>query len=385
MKILIASDAYIHQTNGVTNAVVALEQELRKRGQDVRVLALANGRQSVRMENACLIRSVPTILYPDFRICLALRDPLLEELKAWKPDLIHLHTEGSVARLAYQIRRDTHAPVVVTTHTDYAKFFLGRLSGTGFVKGMAKLYGKLLYRRAAAVTVPSKKAAGLAMVQAAGSRVTVIPNGIPLERFQRPVSAADRSALLRQYGFADHGCTLVTVARISWEKNLMEILRYFPKLLKALPRAQLLIVGDGPARRRLEKFAARKGLSGHVRFTGRIDPEEVYRYYACGDVFVSASTFETQGLTYLEALACGLPLVCREDPALRNVLISGVNGCAYRSEEEFISGIARVTGDALKWREMHEEALKSAENFGTASCAEQTLALYERVLRLHSG
>ena len=384
MKILIASDSYIHQTNGVTNAVITLEQELRRRGQDVRILSLANGNTSVRTENACLIRSVPTILYPDFRICHARRDPLLDELKAWKPDLIHLHTEGSVARLAYKIARAAHAPVVVTTHTDYAKFFFGRLSETVFIRGMAKLYGKLLYRRAAAVTVPSEKAAGLAMVRAAGDRVTVIPNGIPLERFRRPVSAAERSALLRQYGFTDHGCTLVTVARISWEKNLMEILRYFSKLLKTLPQAQLLIVGDGPDRRRLEKFVAGNGLSGQVRFTGRIDPGDVYRYYAAGDVFVSASTFETQGLTYLEALACGLPMVCRDDPALRNVLENGENGYTYQSEQDFIDGITRITRDARKWREMHEKALKMSENFGTASYAEQTLALYEQVLRLHS-
>lgn len=384
MKILIASDCYIFQTNGVTNVVITLSDELQARGHDVRILALANENTSSRRENAFLIRSVPTILYPDFRISFARRDPFLDELKAWKPDLIHLHTEASIARLAYNIAKSAHAPVVVTTHTDYAKFFFGRFGDSILIRGMAKLYGKLLYRRAQAVIVPSEKAHGLAMVQAAGNRVTVIPNGIMLERFQRPVSAEDRSALLRQYGFTDHGCTLVTVARISWEKNLMEILRYFPNLLKTLPQAQLLIVGDGPDRRRLEKYVARNGLSGQVRFTGRIDPEEIYRYYASGDVFVSASTFETQGLTYLEALACGLPMVCRDDPVLRNVLVNGENGYTYQSEQEFTDGIARITRDPRKWKEMHEKALKMSANFGTASRVEQTLALYEQVLRLHS-
>ena len=383
MKILLATDSYLHQINGVTNAVITLAQELRRREHDARILAPAGENTSFRRENTYLIRSVPTKLYPDFRVCLVRRDPLLDELKAWKPDLIHLHTEGSIVRLAYIIADAAHAPVVMTTHTDYAKFFFGRFSDTICVRGIMKLYGKLIYRRAAAVTVPSRKARGLAMVQAAGDRVTVIPNGIPLERFQRPVSAADRSGLLRQYGFTDHGCTLVAVARLSREKNLMEILRYFPKLLKTLPKAQLLIVGDGPDRRRLERFTDGKGLSGRVRFTGRIDPEDVCRYYASGDVFVSASTFETQGLTYLEALACGLPMVCRDDPVLRNVLENEENGYTYRSEQEFINGIARVTRDAGKWREMHEKALKMAENFGTAACAEQTLALYEQVLRLH--
>ena len=157
-----------------------------------------------------------------------------------------------------------------------------------------------------------EKARGFALVQAARNRVTVIPNGIRLERFQRPIIADDRVSLLRQIGLSDNGYILVMVTRISREKNIMEILEYFPALLHALPEAQLLIVGDGPDRKRLESFVKRQGLSGHVRFTGRIDPNEVYRYYALGNVFVSASTFEVHSISYLEAIACGLPLVCRE-------------------------------------------------------------------------
>lgn len=385
MKILIATDAYFHIINGVTNVVVTLSQGLRRLGHDVRILAPADGKTSVRRDNDYLIRSVPIWVYPDARYCLALRDPLLDELKAWKPDVIHLHTEFSIARMAYNIAKATHAPVVVTTHTNYEQFIFGRFSSSVCVRGLAKLYGKWLYHRAAAVIVPSEKARGYVIVRVAGDRVSVIPNGIELERFQRPVSAADRSALLGQYGLSDQGCTLIVVTRISKEKNIMEILRYFPKLLQTLPQAQLLIVGDGPDRGRLEKYVARNGLSGPVRFTGRVDPETIYRYYASCDVFVSASTFETHSLTCLEALACGLPLVCRDDPALRNVLEDGENGYTYRSEQEFINGIAQVTRDKQKWREMHEKSLERAENFGTASYTEKTLALYEQVLRLRNG
>ena len=88
--------------------------------------------------------------------------------------------------------------------------------------------------------------------------------------------------MLRQYGLADNGCILVMVARISREKNILEILRYFSFLLQVLPKPQLIIVGDGPNRKRLEKYCLRKGLSKCVFFAGRVHPNDVYRYYALG-------------------------------------------------------------------------------------------------------
>ena len=77
---------------------------------------------------------------------------------------------------------------------------------------------------------------------------------------------------------------------------------------------------------RLKEKAEKLGLSESVRFTGMIPKEEVYRYYQLGDIFVCASTFETQGLTYVEALANALPLVCREDKCLIDIIGQGENG-----------------------------------------------------------
>ncbi|MFK5261382.1 glycosyltransferase, partial [Lactiplantibacillus plantarum] len=76
-----------------------------------------------------------------------------------------------------------------------------------------------------------------------------------------------------------------------------------PAILAQIPKAVLLIVGDGPAREDLEAQAAELGIADHVRFTGEIDHDDVGDYYRVGDVFVSASDSESQGLTYIEAMA----------------------------------------------------------------------------------
>ena len=159
----------------------------------------------------------------------------------------------------------------------------------------------------------------------------------------------------------------------------MEILQFFPDLLRVLPEAQLVIVGEGPDRKRLEHFCAQNGLTERVCFTGRVPPEEVYRYYAMGDVFVSASTFELHSMSYLEAMACGLPLVCREDSCLRGVLENGENGFSYRDEQEFIDAVRKILeSDALRER-MSAEALRRAEASGNQDFVERTLALYRSV------
>ena len=381
MKILIASDVYRYQTNGVASAVKSLADGLRRHGYDVRVLAPAKGRTSGRDGNDYLIGSHRSLLYPDVRLCVGRNDPLIDELKRWKPDLIHLHTEASMARIARGIAGASGAPLVMSTHTDYAQFVFGRAGNMFFVRLIARIYGKIHYRRARAVIVPSEKSRGFAMVRAAGDRVHVIPNGIRLERFQRPVSDGEKEKLLKQYSLRDNGRILVTVSRLSREKNIMEILRCFPGLLRAMPEAQLLIVGGGPDQARLEKYVARKDLGDRIRFTGRVDPDEVYRYYALGNLFVSASTFETEGLTYLEALACGLPLLCREDPVLINVLRNGENGFTYRTGEEFTDGAVRILENRRLWEEMHEKALEGSEHFDAGSSVERTISLYEQVLR----
>mgnify|MGYP000541502140 CR=1 FL=1 len=104
----------------------------------------------------------------------------------------------------------------------------------------------------------------------------------------------------------------------------------------------LLIVGGGPARGSLEQLAKELGIERSVRFAGMVNPNEVADYYKLGDIFTCASTSETQGLTYIEAMASGLPLVCRKDPCLYGVLEEGGNGYSYESIQQFVSGVQRL-------------------------------------------
>ena len=98
----------------------------------------------------------------------------------------------------------------------------------------------------------------------------------------------------------------------------------------------------------MEKLAKKRNVSEHVIFTGMVAPGEVHHYYQLGDVFVSASTSETQGLTYIEAAANGLPLLCRQDDCLDEVLREGENGYDYTNRDEFLEALDAVMNP--EWR-----------------------------------
>ena len=83
-------------------------------------------------------------------------------------------------------------------------------------------------------------------------------------------------------------------------------------------------------------------MADRVIFVGAVPPAEVPRYYALGDVFVSASTSEAQGLTYIEAMAAGLPLLCHADPCLDALVREGETGWAYHTPAELAARAAAL-------------------------------------------
>ena len=307
-------------------------------------------------------------------------DSLLEELKDWKPDLIHIHTEGSVARMARAIAAEDDTPFLMTSHTDYAQYVFGRFCKTPPAKLITSEWGKFGFKGASVIIAPSEKALSFPQLKSVLPNVIVVPNGIKTEHFQIPVSPEERAELFAKTGFPDNGKTIVIVSRLSKEKNIKEIIRFMPSVLKELPDAHLIIVGDGPDRQRLESLTEKLELTESVCFTGRIPPDDVYKYYNLGDVFVSASTFEVHSLTYLEAMACGVPLVCRDDPCLAGVLMNGYNGFTFTTEEEFTESVVKILSDRELHDTMKKNALITADDFSEKRYVDRVLAVYEKVL-----
>lgn len=350
MKILITSDLYFTATNGVVTSIRNLSDELTRRGHDVRILTLSNREASYREGAVYYVRSAPFgVVYPDVRVSMAYKSHLIKELIAWKPDIIHSQCEFSTFSFASFIAKRTGAPLVHTYHTMYEDYVGYVTPLIGFGKAVIKGFTRFRLNRTQAVIAPTKKVEQLLKRYEIRTPITVIPSGISLEAHKK---AIDSEALLekkRTLGIATDAPVMINLGRLGTEKNVNELLTLFAKAKEKHPTLIFLIVGDGPAREALQKQAREQGITDAVIFTGMVKPTEVHFYYRLGDVFVSASTSETQGLTYLEATANGLPLVCRDDPCLDGIIDEGENGFAYRTEEDFLAAIDKVITDPF-WR-----------------------------------
>jgi len=371
MKILITTDVFKPVVNGVVTSVLILYEQLKKQGHDVRILTLSNDRRSRKEKDVYYIGALPAFLYPNARMTVRMYHPYLVELINWRPDIIHTQTEFSTYFFARRLAKKLNIPILHTYHTmyeDYAHYFiksrkLGRIC--------VAAYSRMLLSKTQAVVAPTQKVQNVLRNYGIKSEMFRIPTGIQLNRFTKPLSDSERLELKKALNIDEKDSTLLSVGRLGKEKNIQELIGFMVRLKERNNAIKLLIVGDGPYRKELESEVKDRGLEGYVIFTGMVPQDKVPDYYHLGDIFVNASVSETQGLTYIEAMASGLPLLCRRDECLVNVIDQGNNGFTYENEDEFIEYVLNMINDPSFSRQLRKNAADkslefTAENFSAA-------------------
>lgn len=335
MKILITTDWYDPVINGVVTSVHTLMKELEKRGHEVRVLTLSRNHWSYQKDNVYYMGSAGEgRIYPEARFRLPAWGGYVRELMEWRPDLIHTQCEFSTFFPARKIACQLDIPMIHTCHTvyeDYTHYFSPKKTwGKNVVREMTRR----LSRQVSGMIVPSEKTRRILEGYQVECPLWVIPSGIDLSCFAGrggDSSGKDawkgrtcRGTIRERYGITPEITVLLYVGRLAREKNIGELLT-FQKQLKGRGTV-LMLVGDGPYRETLERQVRELEIEDSVVLTGMIPGNEVWKYYQAGDLFVSASTSETQGMTCAESLASGLPLLCRKDRCLEDVIKAGENG-----------------------------------------------------------
>ena len=382
MKILITTDLYTVTTNGVVTSVKNLCDELIKNGHEVRILTLSENQHSYKEGNVYYIRSVSLgAVYPDVRMPTSYRHKLIRELIAWKPDIIHSQCEFFTFQYAQRIARRTGAPIVHTYHTLYEQYVKYLFPSRRLGKRVVRLASRKRLKKVERVIAPTHKVEDALRGYGLHNPIEVIPSGISLEQHHHAISQEERLSKRRALGIGDGELALLNLGRLGTEKNLDELVRFFAKAVQVHECLKFLIVGDGPARPQLEKLARELGIGDRVIFTGMVEPARVQEYYQLGDLFVSASTSETQGLTYIEACANGLPLLCRADPCLADVLREGENGFSYTDEAGFLRAVDTMMSDS-RWRSAASARSREiADTFDKRSFGHNVEELYEEVLQ----
>lgn len=380
MKILLTSDWYHPIVNGVVMSVLNLKKELEEMGHDVRILTLASSYQSYHRDDVYYIKSVPLYVYPNTRFTVGPSFTVQEEMRAWMPDIVHSNCEFFTFQYAKEIAAKFQIPLIHTYHTIYEHY-------TAYIKGAQQIssalipvFSKQRLKSCSAIIAPTSKVKDTLRGYEIKNRIEVIPTGLDLSRFSDRLSDEKRRAMRREWNIPEDAFLLVNLGRMAQEKNIHELFNYVSHMVSDHPNLYFLLVGDGPYRDKLEEIGEELGIASRLRFTGMVPPDTTVHYYQMADLFVSASVSETQGLTYIEALASAKPLLVRRDQCLVDVLEEGKNGYFFDDYDGFAHTLVQIMEQSDLLAALSDYAEKCSIQFSKEIFAKRVLALYEECI-----
>ncbi len=383
MKIGLFTDTYPPYINGVSTSVLILKKALEKKGHQVYVVTINKEKIAYAFEDDNKIIRIPGIPVGIYNYRISGIYPLkaIKHIKKWKLDIIHCHTEFSVGTFARLIAKRFGIPLVHTYHTmyeDYAHYIT-----KGYFNGISKelvKYFTLFYcdKTISELVVPTKKTYDLFKEKYKVKRnIYIVPTGIEIDTFRKvKFNKKGIFDLKRSLGINKQDFILLFVGRIATEKNIPFLIEAQKKLVKECPNIKLVILGDGPEINKLTKQASHKDYQGSIIFAGEVSLSEVPIYYQMANISVTASKSETQGLTVIEALASGVPVVCANDESFRNMVIDDLNGYLFDNKKQYQDIIIDLYQDKEKLDRLQKQALISGNEHSSTRYAEKILDVY---------
>jgi glycosyltransferase involved in cell wall biosynthesis len=294
-------------------------------------------------------------------------------------DVIHIHTPFQAHKLGLELARRTGRPTVETYHTYFEQYighYLPWLPARGG-RYIARRLSRHLCDAVDHLFVPSQQMADVLHGYGVRTPATVMPTGIDLAEF----SGGDGARFRERHGIGAAQPTLVTVSRLSMEKNIAFLLEVVHKLVGEFPSLLFIIAGEGPDAERLKRRTAELGLGGNVRFFGNLDRRTVLLDgYRAGDVFVFASPTETQGLVLIEAMALGVPIVSTAVMGTATVLAHAHSARVSAEDvDEFAGHVAALLRSPEERRRLAAAGPVDAEAWGAAALMGKVVDVYARL------
>jgi len=378
MKIGFFTDTYYPQINGVVTSTLILKENLERLGHKVYVFTTTDAKEPQGERDVYRIPSIPIV--SEKRLGLFYQPRLIKIIKGLNLDIIHTHTEFSLGIFGRMIANDLNIPLIHTYHTiyeDYTHYIVKFPKLDPLAKVAARKISTNFCNSTSRVVVPTTKVRDLLLSYGVKRDLTVIATGINMNH----LSACQdyfhsRQRLRSSMGLKDGNKVILYVGRLSKEKNISELLINLHEYLKMRTELKFVLIGDGPETNDLKNLANKLNLNEQVIFAGAKPWHSIMSYYHIGDVFVSASQSETQGITYIEALASGLPIVVKSDPCLEGVVIEGVNGYTFNKKDEFVKTIDVVLYDEQQREKLSNGAVQSVEKFSSYHFAKNIEDLY---------
>ena len=337
MNIGIFTDSYFPQLSGVATSIKTLKDALEKQGHNVFIFTTTDPHIKKGTVEANIFRfsSVPFISFTDRRVAFRGFFEATKVAREVKLDIVHTQTEFALGMIGKYVAHQLKIPAIHTYHTMYEDYLHYVLNGHLLRPYHVKQFTNAYLKNMDGVIAPSKRVEALLKRYKVNIPMRVIPTGVDINSLNKPETVDVRKEL----DIPDEVPVLLTLSRVAEEKKIDRILNAMPEILDEFPQTRLVIAGDGPDMEVLQEQVERLTLEDSVIFTGDIPHDDVGSYYKMADLFVSASDTETQGLTYIEALASGTKCVVYDTDYTEHVFDDEEFGKVFNGPGEMLNEI----------------------------------------------
>jgi len=350
MRIALFTNNYFPRVSGVAVAVNFLDEALRAAGHETFIIAPDYGENGAT--RAPRVHRVPSIAIPSKGVAVALKDFELQRIlgiiEGFQPDIIHAHHPFLLGETAVRAADTFGIPLIYTFHTLY-EFFTHYVNlDIEPVRQLVRDFTVSFTDRCDLVIAPTEPIRSYAKEIGVSVPTATLPTGIDFTRFDR-VTPERIQAMRDDFGLDRFDTVLLSVGRITREKNVNLCLDCLGALVDDGVNAALLMFGRGPDEKELTRVARKRGLQERFILGGFLDQDALAVAYHLGDVFLFPSFSDTQGIVLYEALAAGLPIVATDSMASRAAVRPGENGAFAEADgAHFARAVRSVCGSAAR-------------------------------------
>ena len=337
MNIGLFTDTYFPQLSGVATSIQTLKNALEKNGHSVFIFTTTDphlGKGTIE-PNVFRVSSVPFVSFTDRRIAFRGLFQATKIAKEVKLDIVHTQTEFSMGMIGKYVAHSLGIPAIHTYHTMYEDYLHYVLNGHLLKPYHVKQFTKAYLHNMDGVVAPSERVKETLTRYGVTIPMRIIPTGVDLTA----INENPRRDVRKELGIDSNEKVILTLSRVAAEKKIDQILDVLPTVLESEPNVKFVIAGDGPDVQPLKDQVARLSLEDYVIFAGSVEHSDVGNYYRMADLFVSASDTETQGLTYIEALAAGTKCVVYSTDYTEHVFDNKELGSTFTTKNEMTNEI----------------------------------------------
>ena len=390
MRVGIFTESYPPLVNGVSTSILMLEHALTKLGHEVFIITVSDNKKDYVLENNGHILRLPSVNLAncyDYKMTSVYPIKAVNMIKKMNLDVIHSNVEFTVGIFARVVSEQLSIPLVHTYHTNWEDYTHYITKNKKILDDICKKLLKYLVvffedKTVTELIVPSNKIYNLFKDKYKFTKnIHIIQTGIETSKFYKEnFNQKDINSLKKKLGIKKKDFAVMTVSRLAKEKSVDRIINNHKELVKKYSNMKLLIVGDGPDIDKLKDEAKSLGVSDSVIFTGKVPLSDIPIYYQLGDVFVTASKSETQGLTVVEAISSSLPVVAVKDDSFVNSVIEEFNGFVFTDDEKYINSISKLYEDKDLYNRLSNQSRLLSADFSSEYFALKVLKVYETAI-----